>query len=334
MPLSITRYNSKHEQPNSRITFITAIPGSPAQSQDMLNRVAAIVYPIMKNHSLSITSLDENEYNREFWGINYNAGENVRLVLRGPDGRYLGFKQVLSVMIHELAHNKQMNHSKAFWKVRNDFMKELQVLQAKGYSGEGLYSRGRLLATSAIVDSIPLSEQDMPDELCGGSYVRRRRTRTIRRRKKKRKFEGEGIKAGEDLQLRKGLEGGKVNPSRPRVANSERSRDLRVNAALARFQRQQQSQTTAEEDETEEVEEEYFDDERLDMKNLTTDEKKWLLDEWRDMFTTGKEESIIETDKGNIVNLDDYDSDIEEKAQELKTELAKSVKEESEVIIL
>ncbi|KAK9464398.1 WLM domain-containing protein [Lipomyces arxii] len=286
MPLSITRYNAKKEQPNKLITFITALPDSPPQSLEMLNCVAAIVYPIMKAHSLSVTSLEEYHYNRSFWGINYSAGENIKLVLRGPDGRYLGFRQVLSVMIHEISHNKQMNHSKAFWDVRNGFMKEMQALHARGYTGEGLYSRGFELATSQIVESIPINEKDMPEELCGGTYRRRRRTRMVRRRK--RKFEGEGTKAGLDLEKRKALEG-KVNKRAPRVANSDRGRELRMRAALARLQ------SDSNQAEEEEVEEEYFDDQRMDdVTNI--EEKKWLKDEM-DGFMGG----IIKKESSQVV---------------------------------
>ncbi|KAK9458366.1 WLM domain-containing protein [Dipodascopsis uninucleata] len=303
MALAIARINAKHEQPNPRIVFIRALPESPAQSLDMLNRVAAIVYPIMKEHLLSVTSLDENEYNKQFWGINYNAGENIRLVLRGPDGRYLGFRQVLSVMIHELAHNKQMNHSKSFWAVRNQFMKELCALHAKGYTGEGLYSRGYQLGNSAIVDSIIISQQDMPEELCGGSYARTRRRRVVRRRKRKPRFEGNGVKSGGDLLKRKELEGGKINKTAPRVANSARGRELRMNAALKRFEKQNNQVESAEEEyEEEEVTEEFFDEKRLDRQNLTNQEKEWLKDEFKSMLDSSTSESIINIEDTNDKN--------------------------------
>lgn len=209
-------------------------------------------------------------------------------------------------MIHELAHNKQMNHSKAFWAVRNGFMKEIQELLARGYTGEGFYSHGRELGTSHIVQSIALSAEDMPDDLCGGSIVRTRRSRVVRRRRaRKRKFEGEGINVGGDLEMRKRLEGGKVNKSAPRVANSDRGRELRLKAAALRAQKLSEERQQAE-DEYEETLEEYYEEEKY---RDTEDEKKWLHDELEGMFDDKKNIDIIGSDNNDAIPIKSDDAE-------------------------
>jgi len=52
--------------------------------------------------------------------------------------------------MHELAHCKQMNHSKAFWAVKNEFSSEINVLWEKGYTGDGFWGRGVLLENGAF----------------------------------------------------------------------------------------------------------------------------------------------------------------------------------------
>lgn len=203
-------------------------------------------------------SLEEFPPNNEFLGRNFNAGEVIQLVLKDKQGRWLGFKFVQMVMMHELAHCKQMNHSKFFWQVRNGFAGEMEGLWAKKYVGEGMWGRGKDLVTGAFVQERELAEGDVPEHLCGGTYRRKGRKRkrggqtgdqgddkpklTYAERQQKRiakKFgiHGEGAALGDDEMIRGALESasGKRHAGKPRVANSKRGRELRAQAALARF---------------------------------------------------------------------------------------------------
>lgn len=255
MPLGITRLNERTQRPNSLINFIKA---PDPTSLDFLNRIAAQCYPVMKQHHISVMSLEEFPPNNEFLGRNFNAGEVIQLVLKDKQGRWLGFKFVQMVMMHELAHCKQMNHSKFFWQVRNGFASEMEGLWAKKYVGEGMWGRGKDLVTGAFVQEREVAEGDVPEHLCGGTYRRKGRKRkrggqagdqgedklkvTYAERQQKRiakKFgvHGEGAALGDDEMIRGALESasGKRHAGKPRVANSKRGRELRAQAALARF---------------------------------------------------------------------------------------------------
>lgn len=257
MPLGITRLNERTQRPNPLINFIKA---PDATSLDFLNRIAAQCYPIMKQNYISVMSLEEFPPNNEFLGRNFNAGEVIQLVLKDKQGRWLGFKFVQMVMMHELAHCKQMNHSKFFWQVRNGFAGEMEGLWAKKYIGEGMWGRGKDLVTGAIVQERELAQGDVPEHLCGGTYRRKGKKRkrgaqiqggeqgddqpklTYAERQQKRiakKFgvHGEGAALGDDELLRGAYESasGKRHAGKPRVANSKRGRELRAQAALARF---------------------------------------------------------------------------------------------------
>jgi len=103
-----------------------------------------------------------------------------------------------------------MNHGPLFWKTYNILKKDMAELDAKGYTGEGFYSRGRLL-TSTLPISRPVPESDVPENLCGGSWQRRKQRRRTQGGGRKRKFKGEGIKIGEDESKRRELERGKTS---------------------------------------------------------------------------------------------------------------------------
>ncbi len=57
--------------------------------------------PIMREHHLSVMSLEEYEPNPEFVGRNFNAGEVIQLVLKARSGHWLPFNYVQMVMMHE-----------------------------------------------------------------------------------------------------------------------------------------------------------------------------------------------------------------------------------------
>jgi hypothetical protein len=88
MPLGLTRLNERYAQlrqstrrvcqlilgcyrkqrPNQNINFIKALDTPDREiAQDILERVSAIVWPIMKANYLLVNSLEEFPPNREFW---------------------------------------------------------------------------------------------------------------------------------------------------------------------------------------------------------------------------------------------------------------------------
>ena len=250
MPIGIQRFNAPRPQPSSQIIFIKPLPGpTSAYAQDFLERIAAICHPIMKANHLSIMTLEEHEPNLEFIGRNFNAGEIIQLVLKTPySGHWLSFRSVQMVMMHELAHCVQMNHSGAFWKVNNQFKGELRELWAKGYTGEGLWGRGQTLLSGEYDTGRNLENEFLPTNLCGGSFRSSRRGKRKRGREKhkesyaerqqrriQKKFGVNGITLGDDDDTKVKLENGMKPKGKPRVAGSKRGRELRAAAALARF---------------------------------------------------------------------------------------------------
>ena len=150
------------------------------------------------------------------------------------------------VMMHELAHNKQMNHSKAFWVSRNEFSAEMKDLWDKGYTGDGLWGRGILLENGHFSHEALGEGEVLPEHMCGGGYISRRgQKRKIKpkitykeakERRIRKKFGDNGMSLGADEATKIKLENGKRPPGKPRVAGSKRGRDLRAAAALARFE--------------------------------------------------------------------------------------------------
>lgn len=143
-----------------------------------------------------------------------------------------------------------MNHGREFWRLKNKYSEQLKELWGKGYVGEGLWGRGRNLYDGQIADDagLPVADQEAVRQTCGGTF-RGFRGRGKRRRNEKpkttyaerqgkrviKKFGVAGQALGDDAETRTTLEKGKKIKGKPRVAGSNRGRDLRAAAALARF---------------------------------------------------------------------------------------------------
>ena len=172
--------------------------------------------------------------NKEFLGRNFNAGEAIQLVLKSANGRWLPFRSVQMVMMHELAHCQQMNHSRAFWKVRNQFASEMQALWGRGYTGDVFWGKGQgLYGGQYTQDTIP-AEDNQAEHLCGGVYRSGRGSKrgrnagsnsnqlTYAERKQKRiekKFGINGTSLGADDDTKVKLEKGKKVKGKPRAVS-------------------------------------------------------------------------------------------------------------------
>ncbi|CAK7207142.1 hypothetical protein SEUCBS139899_009950 [Sporothrix eucalyptigena] len=227
MPVGIQRLNARRSQPNPHIVFIKPLKGpDEVIAREFLERIAAQCVPIMREHHLSVMTLEEYEPNREFVGRNFNAGEVIQLVLKAQGSRrWLPFQYVQMVMMHELAHCRQMNHSRAFWSVRDAYAAQMRRLWTEKYTGEGIWGRGAKLGTAD--GGPPLYERNVAlpgddpndgvlmEHLCGGTYQSRRRKRktkpvlTYREREDRRirrKFGVNGVALGDDLEERARLD--------------------------------------------------------------------------------------------------------------------------------
>ncbi|KAF2758222.1 WLM-domain-containing protein [Pseudovirgaria hyperparasitica] len=291
MPLGFERLNERTTRPNPLINFIKPLPGpSSTTAHSILSRIAAQCVPVMRTHHIAVMALEEYPPNPEFVGRNFNAGEVIQLVLKDRAGRWLPFRHVQMVMMHELAHCKEMNHSKAFWKVRDAYAGEMRALWERRYTGEGLWGVGRDL-NGEVSERDGGVELDVPENLCGGTFRTRRRKRrrggkgggkegelTYAEKKQRRilrKFGAGGVALGADDIKKEELQGGKMVKGKPRVAGSARGRELRAAAALARFDQVKKEEVHVKKEESEtESDSDYGDVEEMEDTALDLDGKQ------------------------------------------------------------
>ena len=293
-PLRIERFNDNGRHPNKFIAFIKehprSSPSDKTRALGILNRVAAIVYPIMKDNGLQVTTLEEHPFNDSYAGINYNAGECIGLVLRTRNGGWTPESFVVSVMLHELSHITNMHHAAPFWRTLAQYRARMTELRQRGYTGEGFYSRGQ---TTGGQQEEEIQPEELPRHICGGATRRVRRSRTGRPQKKLKT----GVKLGGDLELRKRLDGGKSKAT-PRIVNSKRGQELRASAAELRFSAQVSQEFEYDEfkDDEDDATRERLSDETKELKQSLLPYKP-IKEEKRDMTNSDeipvKEEIVI-----------------------------------------
>jgi DNA-dependent metalloprotease WSS1 len=227
-----------------------------------------------------------------------------------------------------LAHCKQMNHSKAFWAVRNNYAEQMRTLWTRGYTGEGLWGRGTLLTTGKFEANTVAPGDPLPEHLCGGTYRSRRRKRkvkdqlTYQQRKERRilkKFGANGVALGQDEEIKAELEKGKRTQSKPRVAQSKRGRELRAAAALARFDKQKKSdEEMKKEEELVKAEDETASEDEFETSSETEDEASGATDINGKRLVDGKGNRLIKV----CEDENPEDDDAQQELRELQTSTA------------
>lgn len=193
-------------------------------------------------------------------------------------------------------------------------LNQVTVLAARGYTGDGFYGTGQSLSTGLTLER-EVKDEELPENLCGGAYRkakaksgdRPKLTYAERQQKRKERLfgKGEGTSLGGDEKARQALEKGKgKNPkasaTKPRVAQSQRGRDLRAQAALKRFEADAQSAKK---------EEEPSDDHEETDDSATEDETK--------VVQLGDGNRFVREDGGDDEEQEDW-ADIRKEMRQLK----------------
>ena len=139
--------------PSEYISSITALRRRDHWDEALylLQKIASMVKPIMRNHGLRVTTLCEFfPKDSRLLGLNVNHGLKICIRLRraSNDNSFFPLTELLGTMIHELCHNKHGPHDDTFYKYMAELRSELEELMAQGFTGDGFFSRGNTLGNS------------------------------------------------------------------------------------------------------------------------------------------------------------------------------------------
>ncbi|KAJ2520287.1 hypothetical protein H4217_002144 [Coemansia sp. RSA 1939] len=140
---------------NPLIGSVEALKRQPnsSEAQELLQRIAAVVRPIMQTRGWKVKRLREfYPRNTSLLGLNVDRGAEIRIRLRMPHDHtaFLRYEDLLGTMLHELVHIVQGPHDARFYAILDELKAEAEQLLAAGYSGDGFFSSGHKLDTAAI----------------------------------------------------------------------------------------------------------------------------------------------------------------------------------------
>ncbi|KAJ2376045.1 hypothetical protein IW150_002205 [Coemansia sp. RSA 2607] len=122
-----------------------------AQAQQLLQRVAAQVRPVMQARGWHVPVVREFlPRNANLLGVNINGGQEIRIRLRPAHDPsvFLAFGDLVGTMLHELAHIVRGPHDAVFYATLDALREETQRLMDAGYAGDGFYTPGRRVGGS------------------------------------------------------------------------------------------------------------------------------------------------------------------------------------------
>lgn len=146
---------------NERIKQLTQLKRreSSEEALTILNKVASLVKPIMKNHGFRVGTLCEFfPKDARLLGLNVNHGMKICIRLRPASNErsFLPMESIIGTMLHELTHNKYGPHNQTFYKFLDGLQEEFDKLLMSGYTGEGFYSKGHVVGAGASHNVSPV----------------------------------------------------------------------------------------------------------------------------------------------------------------------------------
>ncbi|CAG8669780.1 2977_t:CDS:2, partial [Paraglomus brasilianum] len=122
------------------------------EATNLLKRIASQVKPIMKSHSWRVGRLEEfNPTDPRLLGVNVDYGSIIKIRLRRPgnENSFIDFESLVGTMLHELTHIIHGPHDAKFYSLLDKLHSEYYVLLARGYSGDGFFSKPYSLSAGA-----------------------------------------------------------------------------------------------------------------------------------------------------------------------------------------